>query len=91
MKTKKAIDLLERMREPEAWEPKITADAEEALGMGIDAIKEVEQLHRDIDEMHFHIRAVENKLAEYKAVIRALEFVVRCNSVSGGDVKDGAI
>jgi len=42
MTTKRAIDILERMQEPEAWEPQITADAFEALEMAIEALGHID-------------------------------------------------
>lgn len=41
MNNDKAIALLRRMQEPEAYEPQITAEAFEALGMAIKALERV--------------------------------------------------
>ena len=43
MTIERAIKILERMQEPEAWEPQITADAFEALQMAISALKRPEK------------------------------------------------
>lgn len=40
MTREKAIEILEMMRYPEPWEPKLTKDAEEALDMAIDALRD---------------------------------------------------
>ena len=39
MTIERAIEILRRMQEPEAWEPQITADAFEALEMAIEALE----------------------------------------------------
>ena len=39
MTPQEAISILERLQEPEAWEPQITFDAFEALELAIDALK----------------------------------------------------
>ena len=38
MTPQKAIEILERLQEPEPWEPQITSETWEALQMGIDAL-----------------------------------------------------
>jgi len=43
MTNKRAVDILERMQEPEAWEPAITPEAFEALQMAISALKRSEK------------------------------------------------
>lgn len=49
MNNDKAIALLRRMQEPEAYEPQITAEAFEALGMAIRAIRMTEVLAGELD------------------------------------------
>ena len=39
MTPQKAIEILERLQEPEPWEPQITSETWEALQMGIDAVE----------------------------------------------------
>ena len=39
MTPRKAIEILERLQEPEPWEPQITSETWEALQMGIDALE----------------------------------------------------
>lgn len=39
MTKQEAIEILERLQEPEVWEPQITDKAYEALGMGIDSLQ----------------------------------------------------
>lgn len=39
MKPQEAIPILERLQEPEAWEPQISRDAYEALEMAIEALE----------------------------------------------------
>lgn len=39
MKPQEAIPILERLQEPEAWEPQISRDAYEALELAIDALE----------------------------------------------------
>ena len=43
MTIERAIKILERMQEPEAWEPAITPEAFEALQMAISALKDSEK------------------------------------------------
>ena len=91
MNIKRAIELLERMLEPEAWEPKITADAEEALCMAIDALRREEKDDAGKDILRENIRVLEIKIAQQAASIEALKFSIRCNGVSGDSVKDGPL
>lgn len=91
MNTNQAIELLERMRDPEAWEPKITADAEKALCMGIDALRREANDYAEKDMLRDNIRVLEIKLAKQEATIEALKFSIRCNGVSGDSVKDGPL
>lgn len=39
MTNQEAIEILKRFQEPEAWEPQITSEAYEALGMGINSLQ----------------------------------------------------
>lgn len=48
MTNNKAIELLKRFQEPEAWEQQITSEAFEALGMAIDALKMPYRKPKDI-------------------------------------------
>ena len=43
MTIERAIKILERMQEPEAWEPQITPEAFEALQMACTALKDSEK------------------------------------------------
>lgn len=49
MATKRAIEILRRMQEPEAWEPAITPEAFEALQMAISALKDSEKRRLEHD------------------------------------------
>lgn len=44
MTRNEAISMLERMRFPEPWEPKITKNAEEALDMAINALSAIDNV-----------------------------------------------
>jgi len=50
-----AISMLERMRFPEPWEPKLTKKAEEALDMAINALSAIYNIKAEIIKKHFSI------------------------------------
>ena len=91
MNTKRAIELLERMRDPEPWEPKITDQAAEALDMAIKAMKEEEKRKETDAALRAHINDLENRNARLHGIIAGLKFAVRCNGVSGNEVIDGPL
>lgn len=43
MKPQEAIPILERLQEPEAWEPQISRDAYEALELAIEALEKLKR------------------------------------------------
>lgn len=88
MKTKEAIKLLERMRDPEPYEPAITAKAEEALTMAIKALKEEEETEA---ALRARIEDIEIGNVRLRGIVDALKFAVRCNGVSGNEVIDGPL
>ena len=49
MTIERAIKILERMQEPEAWEPQITPEAFEALQMACTALKRSEKRRLEHD------------------------------------------
>jgi hypothetical protein len=51
IRPEEAIDQLERLRNPEPWDPVLTDTAYEALSMGIEAIKVMERLQEIIRKM----------------------------------------
>jgi len=82
MTEKEAIQMLERMQEPEPYEPQITHDAYEALQMGIDALEK--QIPRK-PKYKAEDRFVKNHFAEYsycptceKEVVAGDMFCVMC-------------
>lgn len=91
MNKDQAIKLLERMRDPEAWEPAITDAAAEALGIAIDALKEEEKRKETEAALRAHINDMENRNARLHGIIAGLKFAVRCNGVSGNEVIDGPL
>ena len=84
MNTNQAIELLERMRDPEPWGPKITDQAAEALNMAIKALREEAALRARIDD-------IEIGNVRLHGIVDALKFAVRCNGVSGNEVIDGPL
>ena len=91
MNTNRAIELLERLSDPEPWEPKITSQAAEALAMAIKALKEEEKRKETEAALRARINDMENRNARLRGIIAGLKFSIRCNGVSGNEVIDGPI
>ena len=49
MTPKEAIERLERLQEPEPWEPQIDSEMWQALQMGIDAVKTLATLKEAVE------------------------------------------
>ena len=91
MNTNRAIKLLERLSDPEPWEPKITDQAAEAMAMAIKALKEEEKRKETEAALQAHINDMENRNARLHGIIAGLKFAIRCNGVSGNEVIDGPV
>lgn len=91
MNKNQAIELLERMQEPEAWEPQITKEAAEAMAMAIEALKEEEKRKETEAALRARIEDIEIGNVRLRGIVDALKFAVRCNGVSGSEVIDGPL
>ena len=50
-----AIDQLDRLQDPEPWEPEVTGAAWEALEMAKEALEDIERIHKWMKgELHDH-------------------------------------
>ena len=81
MTNQEAIEILETLQEPEAWEPQITSEAYEALGMGIDSLQKNIKLLDYVKTKCYEILAEKHNYESIKH-----NFIYQADKIKNGSI-----
>ena len=81
MTNQESIEILETLQEPEAWEPQITSEAYEALGMGIDSLQKNMKLLDYVKRKCYEILAEKHNYESIKH-----SFIYQADKIKNGSV-----